>query len=147
MNPSPSGKVFLCCVSTNQESVGDVNENTLEEIFNGEKIKAIRKQMADGQQPGAPVSRSACGRAGPADAGTLDGFTGMAGGPEYPQRDLAQDPGNRSRRHDEESRDRADADSTDAGQAPGVRARVTHRGWLLGRQLRGASRSRMKLTP
>ena len=51
MHNWPSGEVFLCCDSTAQEPIGDVNENTLEEIFNDEKIKAIRKQMVDGQQP------------------------------------------------------------------------------------------------
>ena len=51
MHTWPSGEVFLCCDSTAQESIGNVNENTLEEIFNGEKLKSIRKQMSDGQQP------------------------------------------------------------------------------------------------
>lgn len=50
MHTYPSGKVFPCCISTS-EPIGDMNENTLEEIFNGEKMKAIRKQMADGEQP------------------------------------------------------------------------------------------------
>jgi MoaA/NifB/PqqE/SkfB family radical SAM enzyme len=50
MNSNPSGKVFPCLAST-PEPIGDMNENTLEEIFNGEKMKSIRKQMSDGQQP------------------------------------------------------------------------------------------------
>ena len=48
----PGGQVFPCCVATS-EPIGDMNENTLEEIFNGEKIKTFRKQMVDGQQPAA----------------------------------------------------------------------------------------------
>lgn len=48
----PAGQVFPCCVAAS-EPIGDMNENTLEEIFNGEKIKTFRKQMVDGQQPAA----------------------------------------------------------------------------------------------
>jgi organic radical activating enzyme len=51
MHTWPSGEVFLCCDSASQESIGNVNENTLEEIFNGEKIKSVRQQMANGQHP------------------------------------------------------------------------------------------------
>jgi hypothetical protein len=53
MNPWPSGEVWPCCFSCgpSSETIGDMNENTLEEIFNGEKLKSIRKQMANGQQP------------------------------------------------------------------------------------------------
>ena len=52
MHTWPSGEVFPCCFSARpSEPIGDINENTLEEIFNGEKMKAIRKQMSDGQQP------------------------------------------------------------------------------------------------
>ena len=51
MHTWPTGQVFLCCDSASQESIGNVNENTLEEIFNGEKIKSVRQQMANGQHP------------------------------------------------------------------------------------------------
>jgi MoaA/NifB/PqqE/SkfB family radical SAM enzyme len=49
----PSGQVFPCCFSgvPSSEPIGDMNENTLEEIFNGEKLKSIRKQMSVGKQP------------------------------------------------------------------------------------------------
>ena len=44
MNSNPSGEVFLCCVSSREsgglDQLGDVNENTLEEIFIRDKGKS-----------------------------------------------------------------------------------------------------------
>jgi hypothetical protein len=54
MHTWPAGQVFPCCwgrTPFSSETIGDMNENTLEEIFNGEKLKLIRKQMAVGEQP------------------------------------------------------------------------------------------------
>ena len=39
MHTYPSGKVFPCCISTS-EPIGDMNENTLEEIFIRDKGKS-----------------------------------------------------------------------------------------------------------
>ncbi len=39
----PSGKSFPCCMSS--ESVGDLNDNSLKEIWNNEKYKKLRRNM------------------------------------------------------------------------------------------------------
>ena len=45
---SPKGKVYPCCTTDQSDSLGDIKENTLEEIFNNEKTKELRYNMAKG---------------------------------------------------------------------------------------------------
>lgn len=45
---SPKGKVYPCCTTDQSDSLGDIRENTLEEIFNNEKTKELRYNMAKG---------------------------------------------------------------------------------------------------
>lgn len=44
------GKICLCCGSRNDDKIlGDIRENTLEEVWTGEKFTKIRKLMAEGK--------------------------------------------------------------------------------------------------
>jgi len=47
----PKGTVYPCCGTTyrNESSLGNTRENLLKEIWNGEKIKSIRKAMLNNQ--------------------------------------------------------------------------------------------------
>jgi len=45
---SPKGKVYPCCTTDQSDSLGDIRENTLEEIFNNDKTKELRYNMAKG---------------------------------------------------------------------------------------------------
>ena len=47
---TPTGDVFACC-HHKPGVVGNINENTLEEIFNGDRIKEFRQQEIDGTLP------------------------------------------------------------------------------------------------
>lgn len=47
---NPDGSVLPCCVADHHKHLGNVRENTLEEIWNGEKYKAIRKKMIAGER-------------------------------------------------------------------------------------------------
>ena len=42
---SPAGKVNPCCISSWEDDVGDVNESSIEEIWNGKKMKKVRSRM------------------------------------------------------------------------------------------------------
>jgi radical SAM protein with 4Fe4S-binding SPASM domain len=41
----PDGKVFACCTWDTSEVIGNINDNTLEEIWNSDNYKKIRKDM------------------------------------------------------------------------------------------------------
>jgi radical SAM protein with 4Fe4S-binding SPASM domain len=48
----PSGKVIPCCLtSTHNYFAGDLNEQTIEEIWNSDNMKSIRKDMINGIEP------------------------------------------------------------------------------------------------
>lgn len=48
----PSGKVIPCCLtSTHDYFAGDLNEQTIEEIWNGEKMRSLRRAMVNGIEP------------------------------------------------------------------------------------------------
>lgn len=54
LNIIPKGKVYHCCMTTDFNNyAGDLNTQTLEEIWNGEYLKNIRKQMIEGIEPKA----------------------------------------------------------------------------------------------
>ncbi len=50
LSVQPNGIVNLCCFSTDFE-IGNVHFQSLEEIWNCERIKRVRKQMIDGEEP------------------------------------------------------------------------------------------------
>ena len=41
----PDGRAYPCCFAFDPYPVGDLNKNSLEEVFNGEKMKAMRLNM------------------------------------------------------------------------------------------------------
>lgn len=54
LNIIPQGKVYHCCMTTDyQNYAGDLTKQTVEEVWNSNYMKAIRKQMINGQEPKA----------------------------------------------------------------------------------------------
>jgi radical SAM protein with 4Fe4S-binding SPASM domain len=52
LNFEPNGKVVPCCLtSTFEYFLGDVNHQTVNEIWNSENMKALRREMIEGKQP------------------------------------------------------------------------------------------------
>ena len=47
MHPWPQGKVFPCCLSntTVDDIVGDLNVQTIEEVYNGHQLKRMRRDF------------------------------------------------------------------------------------------------------
>jgi len=43
----PTGNVYPCCMTTSYKSAGNVNDSTLEEIWNGERMQYIRTSMLE----------------------------------------------------------------------------------------------------
>ena len=41
----PDGRAYPCCFALDKLHVGNVNENSMEEVFNGEKMKQMRLNM------------------------------------------------------------------------------------------------------
>ncbi len=41
----PDGRAYPCCFALDQYPVGDLNKNSMEEVFNGEQMKAMRLNM------------------------------------------------------------------------------------------------------
>ena len=46
----PDGKVFPCCLWNSRDPVGNVNAQSLEEIWNNEKMKKIRRSFLKGEK-------------------------------------------------------------------------------------------------
>ena len=52
LNFEPNGKVIPCCMtSTFNYFAGDLNTQTIEQIWNSDNMKKLRKQMMDGEEP------------------------------------------------------------------------------------------------
>ena len=51
MHTWPNGNVYPCCIVDFRENIGNLKENTLEELWNSEAMKYIRKSMLDGEKP------------------------------------------------------------------------------------------------
>jgi len=47
----PNGSVYPCCISPMEHRVGNLNEKSLQEIFNDDKMKKIRLEMLDNKRP------------------------------------------------------------------------------------------------
>ena len=47
----PDGNVYPCCMSMHGTAMGNVNESSLEEIWNGEKYNELRKMHITGNFP------------------------------------------------------------------------------------------------
>ena len=50
MHPWPDGRVFTCCLSEHDQPIGDLNEQTLEEVYNSETMKKFRLEMLAGKK-------------------------------------------------------------------------------------------------
>ena len=47
----PNKNVFACCISGYDTQIGTLEDGTLEELFNNDNMKRIRKQMLNGERP------------------------------------------------------------------------------------------------
>ena len=46
----PDGRAYPCCFAFNQYPVGDLNKQSLKEVFNGEKMNEMRRNMLEGKK-------------------------------------------------------------------------------------------------
>ena len=44
----PDGRAYPCCFAQDQYPVGDLNKNSMAEVFNNDKMKKLRKNMLNG---------------------------------------------------------------------------------------------------
>jgi radical SAM protein with 4Fe4S-binding SPASM domain len=47
----PNGNVYPCCITPIENTVGNLNENTLTEIYNSDEMKKLRLQMLNNERP------------------------------------------------------------------------------------------------
>lgn len=47
----PNNNVYPCCLTAMEDSVGNLNNNTLEEIWNNDKMRQLRLDMIEGRRP------------------------------------------------------------------------------------------------
>jgi radical SAM protein with 4Fe4S-binding SPASM domain len=47
----PNGKVFPCCLADSNHPIGNLKDNTLEEIWNSPDLKKIRTELLNGKKP------------------------------------------------------------------------------------------------
>ena len=47
----PAGQVFPCCVYDSQHPIGNMNKASLEDIWNNDEMKTLRKQLVEGEVP------------------------------------------------------------------------------------------------
>jgi len=50
MHPWPNGKTMLCCDSPWEEYIGDLRQNSLQEVWNSEDMKQVRLNMLNGKK-------------------------------------------------------------------------------------------------
>jgi len=50
LNTWPNGNVYPCCLTDWREDIGNMKDNTLEELWNVDTMKDIRKHMLEGKQ-------------------------------------------------------------------------------------------------
>lgn len=51
LNTWPNGNVYQCCITNFRDNIGNLKNNTLKELWNGEHMKNVRKQFLNGEQP------------------------------------------------------------------------------------------------
>ena len=52
LNFEPNGKVIPCCLtSVHNYFAGDLNHQTIDEIWNSDNMKTLRKDMIEGKEP------------------------------------------------------------------------------------------------
>jgi MoaA/NifB/PqqE/SkfB family radical SAM enzyme len=47
----PNNNVYPCCLTDSSDPVGNLNKNTLAEIWNGNPMKTLRKELLEGKRP------------------------------------------------------------------------------------------------
>lgn len=47
----PNNNVYPCCLTPMEETVGNLETNTLKEVWNGDKMKELRLNMIEGERP------------------------------------------------------------------------------------------------
>ena len=47
----PNGNVYPCCLADSNSPIGNLKQNTLEEIWNSEDLKKIRTELINGEKP------------------------------------------------------------------------------------------------
>lgn len=50
LNTWPNGNVYPCCLTDWREEIGNLKDNTLEELWNVDKMKELRRYMLDGRK-------------------------------------------------------------------------------------------------
>ena len=50
MHAWPDGRAMPCCIADSDQPFGDLKTNTIEEVWNSEKYKELRKAMLQGKQ-------------------------------------------------------------------------------------------------
>jgi hypothetical protein len=50
MHAWPNGKALPCCIADSDQSFGDLKTNTIEEVWNSDKYKELRKAMLNGEK-------------------------------------------------------------------------------------------------
>jgi MoaA/NifB/PqqE/SkfB family radical SAM enzyme len=50
MHPWPNGKTMLCCDSPWEQNIGDLRENSLQEVWNSDAMKKVRLNMLNGKK-------------------------------------------------------------------------------------------------
>jgi MoaA/NifB/PqqE/SkfB family radical SAM enzyme len=50
MHPWPNGKTMLCCDSPWENHIGDLRENSLQEVWNSDRMKQVRLNMLNGKK-------------------------------------------------------------------------------------------------
>ena len=53
LNTQPDGSVYHCCLADLNKPLGNVKEDTLEELWNARPMKIIRRQMLNNRKPRA----------------------------------------------------------------------------------------------
>jgi len=51
LNVQPNGDIYPCCMAPYGDNIGNTKDDTLEEIWNGDAMKDIRKKMMHGKRP------------------------------------------------------------------------------------------------
>lgn len=51
LNVQPNGDIYPCCMAPYGDNIGNTKDDTLEEIWNGDTMKDIRKKMMNGKRP------------------------------------------------------------------------------------------------
>jgi hypothetical protein len=50
MHAWPNGKALPCCIADSDQTFGDLKKNTIEEVWNSERYKELRKAMIEGKK-------------------------------------------------------------------------------------------------